>query len=146
MTEPRAQTAVFTEVAGDLLNRGLGFRFQARGRSMLPVIADGDILHIEPARFCSEYRVGEIVLFRIEGKLKAHRVIRKCYDSLFARGDAGITEEGPIHRADILGRVVAKECLSTRSVVPLNGWRERMRYFSAVLRSRAAVLSRKLLN
>ena len=45
MSEDRAQSRAFRELAGELVASGLGFRFQAMGRSMLPAIQDGEMLH-----------------------------------------------------------------------------------------------------
>lgn len=143
MTEPRAQSATFARLAGDLLNIGMGFRFQARGRSMVPVISDSDILQIEPIRSWSELRTGDIVLFHIKGEFRVHRVIRKGRHCLYARGDASTTEEGPITYRDILGRVTARQSAEAGRVVTLGRWRERLRYFSARIRDRTALLLRR---
>jgi hypothetical protein len=108
MTNDRADSATFSQLAGELLAGGLSFRFQARGRSMLPTIADGDVLHIESANPDS-LRVGDIVLFRQGAEFKAHRIIGKCRDLLSTRGDAGVDID-EIRPEQIVGRVIAKEC------------------------------------
>src|ERR1700745_2966572 len=95
MIEDRPHSAVFDEVADSLLASGLEFRFQARGRSMLPFIKDGEILHvtaIEPA----DVKLGDIVLFKEQAGLKAHRVIRRGKSFFVTRGDAGVDPDTAI--------------------------------------------------
>ena len=133
MIEDRPQSAAFREVVEELLSAGVSFRFQARGRSMLPVIHDGDILHVkavDPERV----RVGEIVLFRNGRVLKAHRVVRKHKDFFVTRGDAGLEADDSIQRGQIVGKIIAKECAQTGRVVSLDGFTRRMRYFAGALK------------
>jgi signal peptidase I len=134
MIEPRTESNAFAELAGDLVTRGVSFRFQAKGRSMLPLIADGDILHVEPVH-PSKIRVGDVILFRSEQKFKAHRVIRRYGPKFCTRGDAAIDQDIPVRLEDILGKVTAKECSSTGAVITLCGWRRRFMFFATRLRS-----------
>lgn len=137
MIESRSRSQAFATLTGDLLARGVGFRFVARGRSMLPRIADGDILHVRPAH-PAKIRVGDIVMFKAEREFKAHRVIGRYGSTFFTRGDAAQDYDLPIRGDEILGRVVAKECSSTGRVTCLCCWRERLRFLRTRLQNSLA--------
>src|SRR5437667_205988 len=129
--EDRAESSIFGQLVRDLEESGFGFRFQARGRSMLPTIRDGEILQVErvdPATL----RVGDIVLFRSGGEFKAHRVIRNRKECFLTRGDAsstpGISENGTRRARDELrslgpicretARLISDEKYFSRATVP----------------------------
>ena len=104
----------FTEVARLVLERGYGVRFPAEGLSMGPTIRNGETILVEPVRG-EDVRRGDILLYRWERGVRAHRVVR-IFASAFAggdpvfllRGDAGGEDE--LVRADgIVGRVVSLE-------------------------------------
>ena len=122
-------------LAGELIANGLGFQFRAQGRSMLPVIGDGEILHIAPAEL-SKVRRGDIVLFKGEEGFKAHRVIRKAGNLFVTRGDSGTQADAAIRGEQILGAVVAKECAETGRVISLQSLRFRINFLVAELRKR----------
>ena len=143
MTEDRPASFLFEQFVGELVTSGYGFRFRAKGRSMLPTIEDGEILHIEPV-ITRGPGVGQIVLFRKGEEFRAHRVIRKRGDCFVTRGDAGLEEDGEIPRGQILGLVVAKQCAVTGRIVRLDNIRSRSRFFLRRVRMGAAILvSRK---
>lgn len=121
----------------------MAFRFRARGRSMLPAIGDGDILHVEPVGE-RKLRRGEIIFFRNEEGFKAHRILRKKGDICITRGDAGMHTDGQILVEQVLGRVVAKEGQRTGSLVPLAGWTARCRFRLWQARTFAASMRAKL--
>ena len=134
MTNDRAESEIFSQLAGELLAREIGFRFQARGRSMIPTIADGDVLHVESAH-PESLKVGDIVLFRQGAGFKAHRIIGKRRDLLSTRGDAGvdIDEIGP---EQIVGKVIARECRQTGRTILIYGPSTRAAFFWRELRRR----------
>ena len=87
-----------------------GVRLRVTGASMLPSVRPGDILcvgHPEAA----EAQAGDIVLFTREGRLFAHRVVRKvrsrgeCY--WITRGDSLTQDDPPVSGEELLGRVTA---------------------------------------
>src|SRR5436305_8138287 len=135
MTDKLAQSRVFREVTSELVANGLGFRFQATGRSMLPTIQDGEMLHVRPVAWRS-VKVADIVLFRDGAEFKAHRVIRKTGDLLVTRGDSSWQADSAIRRGQIVGKIVAKECAGTGRVVSLGGVKERVVFFARAVRSR----------
>ncbi len=142
MTEERAESQTFGELASGLLASGLGFRFQARGSSMLPLITDGEILHVQRASV-AKLKVGDIVLFRQGTKFKAHRIIRKGKDQFITRGDSGLEADGAIRGEQIVGKIMSKESRETGREIPLAGWSARLRFHARELRRR---LSRKICN
>lgn len=65
----------FCEIVVDLLRLGHSVRFRAPGRSMHPTIREGEVITVEPVT-PSGIRKGDIILYRTQKKLTAHRVIR----------------------------------------------------------------------
>ena len=106
-TEHRGDSAQFEQLSRGLLASGHEVRFQARGRSMLPLIRDGETLRVESVA-AARLRVGDIVVAKTAHGLRAHRLIfadlaRDCF---LTRGDAGQESDPPIRAEQILGRVV----------------------------------------
>jgi hypothetical protein len=144
MIKDRAQSMEFHLLSSELISAGYGLRFQAVGRSMLPTIKDGEIVHVKPVA-TSTLRIGDIVLLRTGEQFKAHRIIRKHGQCFITRGDAGVDADGEIRCDQILGRVTAKETVNSRRLVRLDGIKARLEFLALDLRRRAAgiVLSRK---
>jgi hypothetical protein len=139
MIKDRAESSAFHLLTSELIAGGYGLRFQARGRSMLPVIQDGEIVHVEPVA-TSMLRIGDIVLLRTGEQFKAHRIIRKRGQCFITRGDSGVDTDGEIRGDQILGRVTAKETADSRLLVRLDGMRTRLGFVASELRRRAASL------
>ena len=102
---------------------------------MLPVIQDGEILHVQPANH--RLKVGDIVLFRQGTSFKAHRIIRKQKDHFTTRGDAGIDADAAIQKGQIVGKITAKECGESGAVIRLDSLQARMIFFAMEARRRA---------
>jgi hypothetical protein len=64
----------FEKLCTELLSEGKSVRFEAPGKSMYPVILDGETLIVEPIA-PSAVKVGDIILYKSEEKLIAHRII-----------------------------------------------------------------------
>jgi len=140
--EDKAHSSLFGALSRGLLSTGLGFRFQARGRSMEPAIRDGEILWVEP---CSPrgLRKGDIVLFAEGANFRAHRlmVADAERDIFITRGDAGLERDEALCGKQVLGKVVAKQhCQQSMRTVRLDGMRGRARF----LASRAGQRSRRM--
>ncbi len=144
MTEQRLESQAFGELVNGLLASGLGFRFQAKGRSMLPLIRDGEMLHVQRTN-AAQLKVGDIVLFRQDSKFKAHRIIRKRKDEFVTRGDAGLEPDGAIQGEAIVGKVVAKECVQSGRTVSLEGLKARYSFVARRVRARAVQTVRRTL-
>lgn len=96
--------AVKCELAAEVLRSSGGLRLQVSGWSMLPSIWPGDTLHVEQVEF-SAMAEGEIILFRRERRLFAHRIVRND-TSVITRGDSMAAADSPVDRDEVLGRVV----------------------------------------
>jgi len=133
--EERADSSTFADLVRGLAASGISFRFQAQGRSMLPVIEDGQVLQIEPVGQ-NRLRPGDIVLFKKDGEFKAHRILRNEGGLFATRGDAGMHIDVEVAHEQIIGRVVAKECARTGRRASLSGYVARMRFHLAEMRRR----------
>jgi hypothetical protein len=96
-----------------LLALGVKVRLRARGHSMAPAIRNGDAV-IVSAVAERELEVGQVGLFRREGRLFAHRLVaRHCppcgRTRLVFAGDNNAHPDPPIPPQDLLAAVVAVE-------------------------------------
>src|SRR6266567_4017380 len=121
MIEDRTQSQAFGAIADELVAAGLSFRFQARGRSMLPTIRDEEILHVQPVDMTTIKRA-DIVLFKDGAGFKAHRVVRRQGGVFLTRGDAGLQPDNAIRGSQIMGKIIAKECTETGRMMALDGF------------------------
>lgn len=83
-------------------------RLPVTGISMLPVMWPGDLLEIrrqDPAAI----RRGDVVVFRRDGRLVVHRVIRNNGRHLLTHGDHVTRPDAPVPLTEVLGCVVAIE-------------------------------------
>ncbi len=96
-------SAATSEMAHELLARGLSFRFVARGASMRPFVRDGDLLVVAPEG--ERALVGDLVLIP-EGEFTVHRVIARLGHRIWVKGDAMPRIDGVFDRRTIAGRVV----------------------------------------
>ncbi len=119
------------DLTTELLSRGTTVRFRPSGRSMYPSIREGELVTVEPV-LASEVTLGDIVLYRSERGLIAHRVVqvtrpqaqsspnRAAGLSLRAssspdakvfrlQGDASLSCDEPVGAHQILGRVIGVE-------------------------------------
>jgi uncharacterized repeat protein (TIGR01451 family) len=141
MAEERADSTVFSQLAIGLLGAGQRIRFQACGRSMLPAIGDGEILHVESPK-PAKLRRGDIVLFSSAQGLKAHRIVRKQGRLFITRGDAGMDMDGVLRGDQVLGKVVAKECRQTGRTLSLTSARSRAGFVFREIRRHVAIHER----
>ena len=129
-------SVAFGDLADGLIASRLGFRFQARGRSMVPVIQDGEVLQVRRAN-ATELKVGDIVLFRENTKFKAHRIISKQKDHFVTRGDAGRDADAAIRKGQIVGKITAKECAQDGATIRLDNLSARLNFFAMEARRQA---------
>ena len=146
VAEDRAHSELFGLLSQALLCGGLGFRFRARGTSMVPAIRDGDLLYVQPV-VVEKLHLGDIVLFTDGRCFRAHRLARvdRGRDVFITRGDAGVEMDGALSSQQILGKVVAKEDAAERgSKIPVPGLRVRMRLPAARVRCWGSRVVRRL--
>ena len=107
------KAADFDGLVREVLGKGGGLRFRARGTSMRPFIRDGDVVLVEPA-VPSGLKRGEIVLCRRPwGSHTVHRLVRLQSSaeglSLITKGDNAAFCDLPIPVTEMMGRVVEIE-------------------------------------
>jgi hypothetical protein len=90
--------------------KGIPFRFRARGFSMAPFINDSDVITVSPLPR-SSLCLGDVVAFTHPrtGKLVVHRVVGKRNGSYLIKGDNTIEHDGLVPRADIAARAIRVE-------------------------------------
>ncbi|HMF61560.1 MAG TPA: S24/S26 family peptidase [Vicinamibacterales bacterium] len=103
-------TAAGPALVAEVLQRFGAARIQVAGTSMLPAIRPRDVLHVEP-RPLQNIRIADIVLFTLNNRLFAHRVVRTGVDDagspmLVTRGDTHRDEDQPIASHQVLGQVL----------------------------------------
>ncbi len=99
------KNSTLSEIASSIIGSGSSITFVAQGRSMSPFIRDGDTVIIAPTE--GDPCIGDVVLCRnTEGNLLLHRVIRKTAESVFTKGDAWLTDDGPVPYKNIIGKAV----------------------------------------
>jgi signal peptidase len=109
MRGPSAEVhALKCELAGEVLSSSGRLRLRVTGWSMLPAIFPGDTLVIEPAR-SEGVTKGDIVLFRRDGRLFAHRVSGKSGSAsdfqIVTQGDGMANPDPPVSSSQLLGKV-----------------------------------------
>jgi len=100
------ENAVKCELAGEVVSSSGSLRLCVTGWSMLPSVWPGDTLIVERIHgdaVCP----GDIVLFRRDRRLFAHRVIASPAGvaSILTRGDSMPGADPPVLKNDLLGRV-----------------------------------------
>jgi len=106
-------SATFDRISVDLLQAGYALRFTAQGKSMSPLIREGDVVLIEPIGNQLP-KPSEIVFFiNQQGDLVLHRVLKRLKkdDNFFylLKGDQVATTDGIVEQAKIIGRLKAIE-------------------------------------
>jgi len=105
-------------------------RLKVTGGSMLPAIWPGDVIAVERCSF-AELEPGQIVLYRHEGRLTAHRIQRISPSHVITRGDSVPSCDPPVGASGVVGRV-ASILRNGRAIQP--GWSFFHRTVSSILR------------
>jgi signal peptidase I len=98
------------ELLRAVLDKGLPFRFTAKGFSMSPFIKDGDVITVSP-QTNNSIRSGDVVAF-IRPRMKTlviHRVVEKRGEYFHIKGDNTLDSDELIPATNILGRVIRVE-------------------------------------
>jgi signal peptidase I len=128
--ELHPRSVLACELVADVASNFGQVRIRVTGASMMPAIWPGDVIKV---RRCDagELEPGQIMLYRRDGRLVAHRIIRADGDELTTRGDSLSDEDPPVRRADVMGKVVSL-VHSGRVIYPRRSLR--LRVWSAILR------------
>jgi hypothetical protein len=73
---------------------------------MIPAIWPGDVVAVRRSEL-GELRLGQIVLYRQERGLVAHRIVHIHGDLLTTRGDTLQSDDPPVKASDLVGQVVS---------------------------------------
>ena len=79
---------------------------QVTGSSMIPAIWPGDVVAVRRSDL-GELRLGQIVLYRQESGLVAHRIVHIQGDLLTTRGDTLRHNDPPVTVSDLVGQVLS---------------------------------------
>ena len=76
---------------------------------MLPLLRDGDLVHVQPCprTSCPLLRPGRLILFERAGQPIVHRLVRVHEGRLWERGDR-LPETREIQRDQVIGVVLAR--------------------------------------
>lgn len=103
-----AVAAAADALAREQLERGLPFRYVARGRSMWPAVRDGDRVTVAPLD--SPPRVGDVVFAATGGFGLLHRVLWVRRDgAVLLKGDFKAGVDGWVQPSVVRGRLSAIE-------------------------------------
>lgn len=79
-------------------------RLKVTGSSMLPVIWPGDEITVMRCDY-AELQTGQVILYRRNARLTAHRIERKTQDHLVTQGDSLVSFDPPVLPGEVVGRV-----------------------------------------
>ena len=121
---------LFTDVSTELLRSGQSIRFRAPGRSMYPTIKEDETITVQPVA-PSAIKMGDIILYRLERVVIAHRVVRmergeEGGSRFIVRGDASGASDEPVQSGQVLGKVVSVE-RGGRSIDLYSRWAKMLR-------------------
>ncbi|HYH07658.1 MAG TPA: S24 family peptidase [Thermoanaerobaculia bacterium] len=94
--------ARFDQVARSLPQRSIDLPIA--GHSMEPTIADGETVRVGLGSACTR---GDVVVFRQDARIVAHRVVHRSSRFLIARGDGRIAPDPPVACDRVLGVVTS---------------------------------------
>ena len=108
-----ANQHLLLDLTTQLLRDGQSVRFRAPGRSMYPTIREGEAITVEPI-LPSEVKVGDIILYRSDDGVIAHRVARiergeNDGRRFILRADTWGEYDEPVHADQVMGKVVSTE-------------------------------------
>lgn len=115
-----------------VLDKGIPFRFRAKGFSMSPFIKNNDVITISPLSHAYPRR-GDIValVHPKKGRLSVHRVVRKKDDLYLIKGDNAPEADGLISQKSIIGYVTCIERRGKKMFLGLGPERFLITYFTS---------------
>jgi len=104
MAEATQLEKAFCELTAEVVQAAGSASLRVTGLSMLPSIRPGDELVVR-RHVIGDLTPGEVVLFRRDGKLTAHRIMRISGEYLITRGDSAPANDPPVRMSELVGRV-----------------------------------------
>jgi hypothetical protein len=102
----RVESTLATGLLRQSLRAGQAVTIRTHGRSMWPILQDGDMLQVEPCEL-AEVQVGDILVCERSADLVVHRLIEPVAATLLTKGDAMLFPDPAHQPGALLGRVVA---------------------------------------
>lgn len=102
----------YAHLAESILSANTNIKVPVTGDSMSPLLRTGDTVRVEPVT-ASNLSVGDILVYRSEGNMVAHRLVRilrkngRCM--FLTKGDTFSHVDCPLSASDIIGRVYSVE-------------------------------------
>lgn len=127
--EAHLQSACCELVADVARSAGL-VSLRVLGSSMLPAIQAGDVLTVQRQN-SHELRSGQVILYKRNGKLTAHRIVRVLDDGFLTRGDSLPKCDLPVQWSEVVGRVVGVHRNGSSVLLERSPWQRGM---AAILR------------
>lgn len=113
MNKDRNNHIVIKNIGFSLLAEGKTLKVRADGYSMYPSVKPGAVIFIEPLAPETNLVPGEIIAWKRESGFVVHRLSRilKTNDNIsyITRGDSCASEDPPVNRELIAGKVVRVE-------------------------------------
>jgi signal peptidase I len=135
----RAATADYLALLEELTTEGTAVTMRVRGSSMLPAIANGAVVRLQPLAE-GAVRLGEVVALRdSRGKMLCHRVVRlyRSGEQTWVQtwGDVCPEPDVAVPLSSVIGTVTAIiEDETEKALAPRPGWKIRARYLKRALR------------
>lgn len=99
----------FTTLMTAVIEKGIPFRFQARGTSMSPFIRSGDIITLAPLHHRPQFGAIVAHINPATDRLAVHRIIARKNSNCLFRGDNSCYSDGWAAQDKIIGRVIRVE-------------------------------------
>jgi polysaccharide export outer membrane protein len=103
-------TIDYSHLADSMLKENGNIKVPVTGDSMSPVLRTGDTIYVESTE-AGSLSVGDILVYKSEGNMVAHRLIRILYKNgrymFLTKGDTFSYVDSPLPESDLVGRVYA---------------------------------------
>src|SRR5271169_960249 len=106
-TDLQHRSALGCELVAEVTRSFGEVRLRVTGASMMPAIWPGDVITVR-RREITGLQPGQVVLYRRNEKLMAHRIVSIQGNILTTRGDSLLRDDPAITGSDIIGEVVSK--------------------------------------
>ena len=132
-----------------LLAEGKILKIKADGYSMYPTVKPGSVIYIEPLTENMSPAPGEIIAWKRESGFVVHRLVRIIRNGdktiYFTRGDSCSSEDQPVTKEIIAGRVVSVEDLN-KKIISATGLARRHCYLINRLNVRIILKIKRIFN
>ena len=116
-------TAIKCELIAEVAQTFGGVRLRVTGASMLPSIWPGDRLIVQ-RKPPNQIQPGQVILYRRNSGVVAHRVIARRGDQFVTHGDCMEHPDAPVHASEIVGEVVSVEREERRVAPEWTLWKQ----------------------